>query len=221
MASMPRLSRSPLFRALTAILLVSTLTSALVIPRVKYQQYPFRSVTPSSSSSSASWMEQEQMDSTGKAFPRLKNDLILRAARGEETERVPVWVMRQAGRYLPEFRKVREEHDFFAIVRTPELATKVTLQPIDRYDGLLDAAIIFSDILVVPQAMGLVVEMLPGKGPSLPNPLTSPEDMKRLNKKVDVRKELQYVFDAITMTRHALNGRVPLIGFTGAPWTQM
>ncbi|KAG0286070.1 Uroporphyrinogen decarboxylase in heme biosynthesis, partial [Linnemannia gamsii] len=119
------------------------------------------------------------------------------------------------------FRKVREEHDFFTVVRTPELATKVTLQPIDRYDGLLDAAIIFSDILVVPQALGLVVEMLPGKGPSLPNPLTSPEDMKRLKKKVYVHKELQYVFDAITMTRHALEGRVPLIGFTGAPWTQM
>lgn len=97
----------------------------------------------------------------------------------------------------------------------------MTLQPIDRYDGLLDAAIIFSDILVVPQALGLVVEMLPGKGPSLPDPLTSPKDMKRLKKKVDVHKELQYVFDAITMTRHALEGRVPLIGFTGAPWTQM
>ncbi|KAK3847895.1 MAG: uroporphyrinogen decarboxylase [Linnemannia gamsii] len=147
----------------------------------------------------------------------MKNDLILRAARGEETERVPVW----AGRYLPEFRKVREEHDFFEMVRTPELATKVTLQPIDRYDGLLDAAIIFSDILVVPQALGLVVEMLPGKGPYMPNPLTTPEDMRRLKKHVDVHKELQYVFDAITMTRHALEGRVPLIGFTGAPWTQM
>lgn len=101
------------------------------------------------------------------------------------------------------------------------MATKVTLQPIDRYNNLLDAAIIFSDILVVPQALGLVVEMLPGKGPSFPNPLASPEDMMRLKKKVDVHKELQYVFDAITMTRHALEGRVPLIGFTGAPWTQM
>lgn len=217
--TMPRLSSSPLFRALTAVLLVSTLTSALVVPRV--EQHPFGSVTPSSSSALTSWTEGEQVDPMGKAFPRLKNDLILRAARGEETERVPVWVMRQAGRYLPEFRKVREEHDFFKVVRTPELATKVTLQPIDRYNNLLDAAIIFSDILVVPQALGLVVEMLPGKGPSLPNPLTSPEDMKRLKKKVDVHKELQYVFDAITMTRHALEGRVPLIGFTGAPWTQM
>ncbi|KAF9153308.1 Uroporphyrinogen decarboxylase in heme biosynthesis [Linnemannia schmuckeri] len=215
--SMPRLSSSSLLRALTAVLLVSTLTSALVVPRV--EQYPFSSISPSSSSVSR-WTE-EQVDPTGKTFPRLKNDLILRAARGEVTERVPVWVMRQAGRYLPEFRKVREEHDFFKVVRTPELATKVTLQPIDRYDGLLDAAIIFSDILVVPQALGLVVEMVPGKGPSLPNPLASPEDMKRLKQKVNVHKELQYVFDAVTMTRHALEGRVPLIGFTGAPWTQM
>ncbi|KAF9092482.1 Uroporphyrinogen decarboxylase in heme biosynthesis [Mortierella sp. GBA35] len=222
MANMPRLSSSPLLRALTTILLVSTLTltSALVVPRAE-QQYPFGSTAPSSSSRSMSTSLVEVLDPTGRAFPRLKNDLILRAARGEETERVPVWVMRQAGRYLPEFRKVREEHDFFEVVRTPSLATKVTLQPIDRYDGLLDAAIIFSDILVVPQALGLVVEMLPGKGPSLPNPLNSPADLARLKTRVDVHKELQYVFDAITMTRHALEGRVPLIGFTGAPWTQM
>ncbi|KAG0209251.1 Uroporphyrinogen decarboxylase in heme biosynthesis [Mortierella sp. NVP41] len=219
---MPRLSSSPLLRALTTILLVSTLTltSALVVPRAE-QQYPFGSTAPSSSSRSMSTSLVEVLDPMGRAFPRLKNDLILRAARGEETERVPVWVMRQAGRYLPEFRKVREEHDFFEVVRTPSLATKVTLQPIDRYDGLLDAAIIFSDILVVPQALGLVVEMLPGKGPSLPNPLNSPADLARLKTRVDVHKELQYVFDAITMTRHALEGRVPLIGFTGAPWTQM
>ncbi|KAF9081411.1 Uroporphyrinogen decarboxylase in heme biosynthesis [Mortierella sp. GBA35] len=156
------------------------------------------------------------------SFPPLKNDLILRAARGEKTERAPVWVMRQAGRYLPEFRAERVENDFFKICRTPELATKVTLQPIDRYDGLLDASIIFSDILVIPQAMGMTVEMVPGKGPHFPNPLVLPADMEtQLKKKVDVHQELQYVFDAITMTRHALNGRVPLIGFVGAPWTLM
>ncbi|KAI7820294.1 uroporphyrinogen decarboxylase [Gamsiella multidivaricata] len=160
--------------------------------------------------------------SATKPFPPLKNDLILRAARGEKTERAPVWVMRQAGRYLPEFRAERVENDFFKICRTPELATKVTLQPIDRYDGLLDASIIFSDILVIPQAMGMTVEMVPGKGPHFPDPLVHPSEMPaKLKEKVDVYQELQYVFDAITMTRHALDGRVPLIGFVGAPWTLM
>ncbi|KAF9365368.1 Uroporphyrinogen decarboxylase in heme biosynthesis [Mortierella sp. NVP85] len=151
----------------------------------------------------------------------MKNDLLLRAARGKATERAPVWVMRQAGRYLPEFRKVREKHSFFEICRTPELATEVTLQPIDRYDGLLDAAIIFSDILVVPQAMGLQVEMVPGHGPQILEPLITPKDLERLKKHVNVYEELQYAFDAITMTRHALEGRVPLIGFVGGPWTLM
>ncbi|KAF8076046.1 Uroporphyrinogen decarboxylase [Lyophyllum atratum] len=132
-------------------------------------------------------------------FPPLKNDLILRAAKGEKTERAPVWVMRQAGRYLPEFRKVRESHEFFEVCRTPDLATKITLQPIQRYTGLVDASIIFSDILVVPQAMGMEVLMNPDV--------------------VDVQKELKYVFEAITQTRKALNGEVPLIGFCGAPWT--
>ncbi|CAG8563173.1 8829_t:CDS:2 [Paraglomus occultum] len=153
-------------------------------------------------------------------FPPLKNDLILRAARGEPTERAPVWIMRQAGRYLPEFRQLREEHDFFTICRTPSLATLVTLQPIDRYPTL-DAAIIFSDILVIPQALGLEVEMIPGKGPHFPSPLVTPADMARLKSFVDVEKELSYVFEAITMTRKALNGRVPLLGFSGAPWTLM
>ncbi|KAL5527069.1 hypothetical protein ACEPAG_5860 [Sanghuangporus baumii] len=151
-------------------------------------------------------------------FPALKNDLILRAARGEETERAPVWVMRQAGRYLPEFQEVRKKHEFFEVCRTPELATEVTLQPIRRYKGLLDAAIIFCDILVVPQAMGMEVLMNPG--PSFPDPLRTPSDIPtKLKSKVDVKKELGYVFDAISMTRRALEGEVPLIGFCGAPWT--
>lgn len=95
------------------------------------------------------------------SFPKLKNDLILRAAKGESLERVPVWIMRQAGRYLQEFQDIRAQHDFFTICRTPELACEVTLQPIRRFS--LDAAIIFSDILVIPQALGMVVEMLQGK----------------------------------------------------------
>ncbi|KAJ9072718.1 Uroporphyrinogen decarboxylase in heme biosynthesis [Entomophthora muscae] len=153
-------------------------------------------------------------------FPALKNDLILRTARGEITERVPVWIMRQAGRYLPEFREVRAKHDFNTVCRTPELACQVTLQPIDRYDGVLDAAIIFSDILVVCEAMGLPFEIKAGYGIHFEDHLTSPEDIeKKLLKDVDVDKSLKYVFDAITLTRKSLAGRVPLIGFSGAPWT--
>lgn len=152
-------------------------------------------------------------------FPPLKNDLIIRAAFGRPVNRVPVWIMRQAGRYLPEFREVRAQHDFFEVVRTPALACKVTLQPLDRFD--LDAAIIFSDILVVPQALGMDVEMLPQKGPSFPNPLSDPSDLARLDKEVDASLALHYVTDAITLTRRTLNGRVPLIGFSGAPWTLM
>ncbi|PWN19254.1 putative HEM12-uroporphyrinogen decarboxylase [Microstroma glucosiphilum] len=164
--------------------------------------------------------KQDEMCKTGQ-FPGLRNDLILRAARGQHTERAPVWIMRQAGRYLPEFRKLRESHDFFTCCRTPSLACEITLQPIRRYSGLLDAAIIFSDILVVPQAMGLEVEMLPQKGPHFPDPLETPKDMDRLHKKIDVNKELGYVYEAITMTRKELAGEVPLIGFCGAPWTLM
>ncbi|KAF8974329.1 Uroporphyrinogen decarboxylase [Flammula alnicola] len=151
------------------------------------------------------------------SFPPLKNDLLLRAARGEKTERAPVWVMRQAGRYLPEFRKVRESHEFFEVCRTPSLATEITLQPVRRYSGLLDASIIFSDILVVPQAMGMEVLMNPG--PEFTHPLITPADVSKLHSVVDVEKELGYVFRAITQTRTELNGEVPLIGFCGAPWT--
>ncbi|KAI9225732.1 MAG: uroporphyrinogen decarboxylase [Piptocephalis tieghemiana] len=157
---------------------------------------------------------------TPSHFPPLKNDLLLRVARGERVERAPVWVMRQAGRYLPEFRKVRETADFFTMCRTPALASKVTLQPIERY-AYLDAAIIFSDILVVPQALGMEVTMVPGKGPHFPNPLRTPEDVDRLAKEVDISKELGYVMDALTLCRHELQGRVPLFGFSGAPWTLM
>ncbi|XP_071846753.1 uroporphyrinogen decarboxylase-like isoform X2 [Apostichopus japonicus] len=154
-----------------------------------------------------------------KDFPKLQNDLILRAARGEKTEKVPVWVMRQAGRYLPEFKAMRAEHDFFKVCQTPELACEITLQPIRRFE--LDAAIIFSDILVIPQALGLEVLMVPGKGPTFPEPINTPEDLKRLDHDVDVSKSLKYVYDAITLTRHRLEGKVPLIGFAGAPWTLM
>jgi uroporphyrinogen decarboxylase len=116
-----------------------------------------------------------------------------------------------------EFREVRKEHEFFDVCRTPALACEVTLQPIRRYTGLLDASIIFSDILVVPQALGMEVLMQPG--PYFPDPLKTPSDVSKLRTVVDVHKELGYVFDAITLTRKELKGEVPLIGFCGAPWT--
>ncbi|XP_066479287.1 uroporphyrinogen decarboxylase isoform X1 [Tiliqua scincoides] len=152
-------------------------------------------------------------------FPQLKNDTFLRAAQGKETEYTPVWCMRQAGRYLPEFRETRATQDFFATCRSPEKCCELTLQPLRRFP--FDAAIIFSDILVVPQALGMEVVMIPGKGPSFPEPLKEVEDLLKLRQKVDVATELGYVFQAITLTRHKLEGKVPLIGFSGAPWTLM
>ena len=126
----------------------------------------------------------------------------------------------QRDSYLPEFRAMRAKHDFFEICRSPELACEVTLQPLRRYRGLLDAAIIFSDILVVPQALGLEVVMLPGEGPHFPNPIVTKEDAERvINCQVDVNQELGYVFEALKLTKSRIAGEVPLIGFTGAPWT--
>lgn len=154
-------------------------------------------------------------------FPKLNNDALLRAARGEPVEFIPAWVMRQAGRYLPEFRKTRSQCSFFELCRTPELACEVTLQPIKRFGKLLDAAIIFSDILVVPQALGQTVDMVEGKGPVFADPLNTPDDLDRLNQDVDVSSALAYVYDAIKTTRKALQGAVPLFGFAGAPWTIM
>jgi uroporphyrinogen decarboxylase len=155
-------------------------------------------------------------------FARLQNDLILRTAWGQKVERPPMWVMRQAGRYLPEYHEAKGSHDFFECCRSPEIASTLTLQPIERYAGLIDAAIIFSDILVIPQAMGMTVEMVDKKGPHFPQPLEAPDDgqyAKILSKKVDVAGELDYVYKAITLTRRKLQGRVPLFGFCGAPWT--
>ncbi|XP_013175284.1 PREDICTED: uroporphyrinogen decarboxylase isoform X1 [Papilio xuthus] len=152
-------------------------------------------------------------------FPALKNDRLLRAATGKEVDKVPVWVMRQAGRYLPEFQAVRAQHDFFTVCRTPELACEVTLQPLRRYEHL-DASIIFSDILVIPQALGMTVEMHPGVGPVFPTPLQSPSEIDQLQEDGAVSR-LTYVGDAITLTRHKIEGKVPLIGFTGAPFTLM
>ena len=145
----------------------------------------------------------------------LKNDLLLKALRQEEVSRPPVWMMRQAGRYLPQYIALRNKYDFFTRIQTPELACRITLQPVDIIG--VDAAIIFSDILVIPQAMGLEVIMEEGKGPILPNTIKNAGDVDKLNGLVN--DQLQYVFNALKLTKKELNNRIPLIGFAGAPFT--
>lgn len=147
----------------------------------------------------------------------LKNDLILRAARGEKTERTPVWLMRQAGRILPEYREIRNRlSGFIELAKSPDLAAEVTIQPVDILN--VDAAIIFSDILVVPEAMGLPYEMVEKRGPWFPEVIKSKADVQKL-RVADPDEGLGYVLEAIRVTKKALNGRVPLIGFAGAPFT--
>jgi uroporphyrinogen decarboxylase len=146
----------------------------------------------------------------------IKNDLFLRALQGETVERPPVWMMRQAGRYLPEFMKIREKYDFFTRCQTPELASEITVQPIRRFG--MDAAILFSDILVIPQAMQIEVQMKPDFGPYLPNPIRSQKDVDRVLVP-DVNEELDYVMQAIAATKEKLQDEIPLIGFAGSPWT--
>lgn len=145
-----------------------------------------------------------------------KNDLILRAARGEKTERTPVWMMRQAGRILPEYRKVRAKlGGFKELVETPEFACEVSIQPVDILG--VDAAIIFSDILVIPEAMGLPYQMIEAKGPWFEKTIQTIADVDKL--RIAQGTDLHYVLDAIKLTKKELNNRVPLIGFAGAPWT--
>jgi uroporphyrinogen decarboxylase len=146
----------------------------------------------------------------------MTNDLFLRACRRQDVERTPVWIMRQAGRYLPEYRAVRARHDFLTMCKTPEIASEVTIQPVEIIG--VDAAILFSDILVVPEAMGMHLTMVEGEGPRFSTPLRSADDLRGL-KPVDPERQLRFVMDAIAMTRRGLNGRVPLIGFSGSPWT--
>lgn len=150
------------------------------------------------------------------AVEKSPGKLLMRALRGETLERVPVWMMRQAGRYLPEYRAIRDKSSFFEMVRTPELACEITLQPVRRLG--VDAAIIFSDILVVPQALGLEVVMHEGSGPQFPNPIRHSSDLQRLSAP-KVERDLKYVFDALKLTRANLDGSKALIGFAGAPWT--
>lgn len=144
------------------------------------------------------------------------NDLLLRALRSESVERPPVWMMRQAGRYLPEYRAVRAKSDFLTMCRTPELAVEVTLQPLDLVG--VDAAIIFSDILVIPEAMGMHLTLDEGIGPQFSSPIRGNADLARLHA-IDPHDGLGYVLDALRLARREIGNKVPLIGFAGAPWT--
>ncbi len=147
----------------------------------------------------------------------LDNDLLLRALLREPVPRTPLWIMRQAGRYLPEYREVRAKAgDFMSLCRNPELACEVTMQPLRRYK--LDAAILFSDILTVPDAMGLGLYFVTGEGPKFRNPVQTADAVKAL-RVPDVEAELGYVFDAVQTIRRELDGKVPLIGFAGSPFT--
>ncbi len=141
---------------------------------------------------------------------------FLKACNGQQVDQTPVWFMRQAGRYLEEYRKLRQRYTLLEICKTPELATRVTLQPIRRFD--LDAAIIFADILLPLEGMGLNLEFIDGKGPTIDHPLRTPTDVKELNEPV-AEEELGFVFDAIRAVRSELPSRIPLIGFAGAPFT--
>ena len=147
----------------------------------------------------------------------LQNDRFLRALLREPVDRTPLWMMRQAGRYLPEYRATRAEAgSFMGLCTNPELACEVTMQPLRRYD--MDAAILFSDILTIPDAMGLGLYFSEGEGPRFERPLTSDAEINALEPE-RCRDELQYVMDAVALIRSELNGKVPLIGFSGSPWT--
>ena len=147
----------------------------------------------------------------------LKNDRFLRALLKQPVDRTPIWIMRQAGRYLPEYKATREKAgDFMTLCSNPDLACEVTLQPLERFD--LDAAILFSDILTVPDAMGLGLYFEEGEGPKFERPIRTEQQIRNLPNP-DPEDELKYVMDAVRTIRRELNGRVPLIGFTGSPWT--
>ena len=147
----------------------------------------------------------------------LNNDRFLKALMRQPVDRTPVWMMRQAGRYLPEYRATRAQAgDFMSLCKNTELACEVTLQPLERYE--LDAAILFSDILTIPDAMGLGLYFEEGEGPKFRKPVRTEADIEQL-KVVDTASDLSYVTDAVTMIRRELQGRVPLIGFSGSPWT--
>ena len=145
----------------------------------------------------------------------IQNDLLLRKLAREQTSRPPIWFMRQAGRYLPDYQVLKAKYDFFTRVQTPELVAEITNMPV--YQIGVDAAILFSDILVIPQGLGMEVQMVPGKGPVLPNPIASAADVDNLSLEA-CAEFLTYATPCIQATLDDLNGRVPLIGFCGSPW---
>lgn len=145
-----------------------------------------------------------------------ENSLFIKACKRQKTERTPVWIMRQAGRYLPEYRAIREKHDFLTMCKTPELASEVTVQPIDIIGT--DAAILFSDILVIPEAMGMKLDVIESKGPVFDKPIRDVRQIDDLETE-NIVSNLDYVLQAVKMTKEKLNNRVPLIGFSGSPWT--
>ncbi len=150
------------------------------------------------------------------AFPVLQNDVFLRALQRQHVPYTPVWLMRQAGRYLSEYNETRARAgSFLGLAKNPDYATEVTLQPLERFP--LDAAILFSDILMLPDAMGLGLQFVAGEGPQFARPLRTQQDIEQLA--VPDMNQLRYVFDAVSQIRQSLNGRVPLIGFAGSPWT--
>lgn len=146
----------------------------------------------------------------------IKNDLLLKALGGKETTRPPVWMMRQAGRYLPDYQKLKGKYSFFERIRNPELVAEITVMPVDQIG--VDAAILFSDILVIPQAMDFIVHMVESKGPVIKNPIRTMSQALDLKAR-DTDDSLHYVFEGIQRSREILNDRVPLLGFAGAPWT--
>ena len=150
------------------------------------------------------------------AGPMSKNDCFIKACRREPTDRIPVWFMRQAGRYMPEYRAIREKHTFLEMVKNPELAAEITLQPIKAYD--IDAGIIFSDILPLVESMGLSLEFIKGEGPVFHSPIRSAEQVEALTPS-DPNEQLSYTLDAIRLTKTELGDSLPLIGFSGAPFT--
>jgi len=189
-------------------------------PRNLFSQTSSSRFSPNAATLSPANIVSKAQNEQDMRFPELKNDLLLRAARGEPTERVPVWIHRQAGRYLPEFREIAEKNGYMKCFNTPSIAADLTVQPIEKYQ--MDAAILFSDILVLLPVMGVEWTMTAGVEPYAVNAIKTDDDVEKTlvdADTVDIQEKLGYVFESVTLTRQKLEGKAPLIGFSGAPWT--